>query len=52
VPEVSVGDEVVLLGEKDGLRILAEELAHVANTICYEITCGISRRVPRKVVQG
>lgn len=50
VPAVAVGDEVVLMGEKDGLSITATELAHKARTISYEITCGISRRVPRVVV--
>lgn len=50
VPGASVGDEVVLLGEKDGLSVTAMELARKAHTISYEITCGISRRVPRVVV--
>jgi alanine racemase len=50
VPGVSVGDEVVLLGEKDGLRVTADELARLAHTISYEIICGISQRVPRRVV--
>jgi alanine racemase len=38
------GAEVALIG--DGLR--AEELAERLSTINYEITCGISRRVPRE----
>jgi alanine racemase len=41
--EVAVGDEVVLIG--DGL--LAEEMAARLGTINYEVTTGISRRVPR-----
>ena len=40
---VRVGDEVLLLGE--GLP--AEELAQRLGTITYELTCGISPRVPR-----
>jgi len=52
VPEAAVGDEVVLLGEKEGVRITAEELAQLANTISYEITCGINHRVPRRVKRG
>jgi alanine racemase len=47
VPNVSVGDEAILLGEKNGLRVTVEETAEKINTISYEITCGISRRVPR-----
>jgi alanine racemase len=50
VPEAAVGDEVVLMGEKDGLSVTATELAQKARTISYEITCGISRRVPRVIV--
>lgn len=48
---VASGDEVVLLGEQDGERILAEEWAGHAETINYEITCGISARVPRVPVR-
>ncbi|HVW18676.1 MAG TPA: alanine racemase [Solirubrobacteraceae bacterium] len=43
-PVVSVGDEVVLIG--DGL--LAEELARRLGTINYEVTCALSARVPRE----
>jgi len=44
---VSEGDEVVLLGERDGERVLAEEWARRIGTINYEITCGLTPRVPR-----
>ncbi|MBC7962570.1 MAG: alanine racemase [Steroidobacteraceae bacterium] len=48
IPDVSVGDEVVLMGPDDGgNHINAEELANWAGTIPYEIFCGISKRVPR-----
>jgi alanine racemase len=42
-----VGDTVVLLGEQEGERILAEELAERLQTINYEVLCGITARVPR-----
>lgn len=42
-----IGDEVILIGEQNGLEVAAEELAGLTNTISYEITCGINRRVPR-----
>ncbi len=42
--EAKYGDEVVLLGES----ISADELAAKANTISYEIFCGVSARVPRR----
>jgi alanine racemase len=40
--------EVVLIGARGGERILAEDLATRLGTINYEITCGISARVPRE----
>jgi alanine racemase len=43
-PPVAPGAPVTLIG--DGLR--AEELAARLATINYEVTCGISRRVPRE----
>ncbi len=52
IPDVSVGDEVVLMGpDNAGHRIQAEELATWAGTIPYEIFCGISKRVPRVYVK-
>ena len=44
---VSVGDEVVLLGTQGSAAILAWDWADRLDTIAYEITCGISARVPR-----
>ncbi len=41
------GDEVVLIGEQDGVRITVEELAEWAGTIPYEILTAINARVPR-----
>ena len=46
--DVAIGDEAVLIGEQGGERILAEEWAERLRTINYEVTCGISRRVPRE----
>jgi alanine racemase len=47
IPDVAVGDEVILIGESNGLRITAEDLAEEIGTISYEIVTGISSRVPR-----
>ena len=41
------GDKVVLIGEMDGQRITAEDLARWAGTIPYEILTNINTRVPR-----
>jgi alanine racemase len=49
--DVEPGDEAVLIGTQGGERILAEEVARRLATINYEITCGISARVPRLYVR-
>ena len=41
------GAEAILIGAQGGERILAEEWARRIGTINYEVTCGISARVPR-----
>ncbi len=52
VPDVKVNDEVILIGESNDLKVSAEDLAQCSDTISYEITCGINRRVNRKYVEG
>jgi len=47
VPDAKMGDEVVLLGTQDQNKITAEEIARGWGTINYEVTSGISHRVPR-----
>ncbi len=44
------GDEVTLLGERDGLEVSALELAERAGTIPHDILAGINTRVPRVYV--
>lgn len=45
--DVEPGDEAVLIGSQGEEAILAEEMAARLGTINYEVTCGISARVPR-----
>jgi len=47
IPDVKVGDEVVLFGKQNGAQISADEIASKSDLINYEILCGISKRVPR-----
>ncbi len=44
---VSPGAPATLIGAQGEERILCEEVARRLETINYEVTCGISRRVPR-----
>jgi alanine racemase len=53
VSEVALNDEVTLLGtdrQNTGLTVTAEDLAKIAGTLSYEVTCGVSDRVPRSFV--
>lgn len=43
MPTVDVGSEVEIFGEKNSV----DELAECAGTISYELTCAVSKRVPR-----
>jgi alanine racemase len=47
IRNVKVSDEVIVLGKHSENSILAEDLSRELGTISYEITCGISQRVPR-----
>ena len=50
VPGVEIDDQVTLLGwnkENPELKIPAEDLARISGTLSYEVTCGVSDRVPR-----
>jgi alanine racemase len=50
--EVEPGAPAVLIGAQGRERILCEEVARRLATINYEITCGISDRVPRAYVDS
>jgi alanine racemase len=50
VEGVELGDIVTLMGAVKGypeLLIPAEDIAKTVGTLSYEVTCGISHRVPR-----
>jgi alanine racemase len=42
-----IGEEAVLIGARGEQRITAEEVARRMGTINYEVTCGLTPRVPR-----
>lgn len=47
VEGASINDEVAIIGSQGERRITAEEVAARIGTISYEVTCGVSNRVPR-----
>lgn len=44
---VKVGQKIILMGKDKGLKYDAWDWSHILGTIPYEITCNISKRVPR-----
>lgn len=52
VGEVNLGDEVIIIGEGDGLKFNADDIAEIIGTISYEVLCMIDRRVPRVYIKG
>lgn len=51
IPGVSLGDEVVLVGQSGDEKITMEHIADAAGSFNYEFACGISRRVPRVYIR-
>jgi len=47
VPDVRVGEEVVLIGRQGAEEITADDVAELQGTISYEVLCRIGPRVPR-----
>ncbi|SFA91597.1 alanine racemase [Clostridium frigidicarnis] len=52
VGEVKVGDEVILIGEYEDLKITADDIAEMMGTINYEIICMLKQRVPRVYIEN
>ena len=51
VNNINVGDEVTLFGDTGTSGVSVDDVAQLLGTINYEITCGISRRVPRVYIK-
>ena len=51
VPEVKIGDEVVLVGRQGAEFISIDEVAQRWGTINYEVVCGLAERLPRIYIE-
>ena len=51
IPDVKIGDEVILLGEKNNLKYNADDIAEKLGTINYEVTCMLKSRLPRVYIK-
>ncbi len=47
LPQVAVGDEVVLIGNQENETITVEDIAVWSNTVNYETVCALGKRIPR-----
>ena len=45
--DVKMGDSVVVFGYSDDILLGADTISGFSNTICYEVLCSVSKRVPR-----
>lgn len=52
IPDAQYGDLVTIIGRDHDCEIKAEDMAAELGTISYEVTCGISRRVPRIFIES
>jgi alanine racemase len=46
IPDVRAGDEVMVLGTRGNQTVSADDLAELSGTINYEITAGLTARLP------
>lgn len=51
VPNVKVGDEVIVMGSDGVNTILADDIAEATGTINYEICCAFGQRLPKVYVK-
>jgi alanine racemase len=51
IRDVTVGDEVVLLGRQGASEVTAEELAELSGTINYELLARLASGIPRVVLE-
>ncbi len=51
IENVNLGDDVILIGSQGETKFDAEDIAKLLGTISYEVTCMISKRVPRVYIK-
>ncbi len=52
VPGVQVGDKVTILGRQGNVRVSADDIAELCNTINYEVVAALTRRMPIRYIHG
>ncbi len=49
IPDVSIGDEVVVIGSQGKEEITVDEIAHLVGTIPYDLLCSLGKQVQHRV---
>jgi len=49
---LKIGDDVLLMGEENGISLGADKLAKLCGTIPYEVLCAVADRVERVYING
>ncbi|MGL4655513.1 MAG: alanine racemase [Sarcina sp.] len=52
IKDVKLGDEVILIGQDNGVKFDADDIARLIGTINYEIICMLKNRVPRMYIEN
>lgn len=52
IKDIKLGDEVILIGEDNGVKFNADDIAQLIGTINYEIICMLKNRVPRIYIEN
>jgi alanine racemase len=47
LPALKAGDDVILYGKSENKEISIDDIAAKTGTIAYEVTCNVSKRIPR-----
>ena len=50
--DAKAGDIAIIIGKEGNEEITADYLASLYGTIGYEVVCGISKRIPRVVIDN
>ena len=52
IPDVAIGDEVILLGRQGSNEISIDEIARQIGTVPYEVVCMVGEHVPQVFVKN
>ena len=52
IPNVQMGDEVILIGRSKNESILVEQLSSLCGRFNYEFVCDLGKRIPRIYIES